>query len=112
MTRGAEAEDRACAFLERKGLEIIERNYRCRFGEIDIVARSGASLVFVEVRARSSETFGGSAQSITTAKRRRLLATARHYLMRQRKHCTCRFDVVLLSGPSAEIEWIRDAFGE
>jgi putative endonuclease len=112
VIRGEEAEARACAFLERKGLEIIERNYRCRFGEIDIVALNGATVVFVEVRARASDAYGGAAGSITPAKRKRLLAAARHYLARQRKHCACRFDVVLLSGPSAEFVWITDAFGE
>jgi putative endonuclease len=114
MTRGpgGDAEARAAAFLEGRGLKIIERNYRCKFGEIDIVARSGTTVVFVEVRARTSERFGGAAESITAAKRKRLLAAARHYLARQGAHCACRFDVVLLSGAAARIEWIANAFGE
>jgi len=112
VTRGAEAENRACAFLERKGLKIIERNYRCRFGEIDIVALSGATVVFVEVRSRTSEAYGGAAGSITPAKRKRLLATARHYLAGHGGHRACRFDVVLMSGASSQIAWIEDAFGE
>ncbi len=76
------------------------------------MAASGATLVFVEVRARKSEAFGGAAGSITVAKRRRLLATARHYLARQREDRACRFDVVLLRGQEREIEWLTDAFGE
>ncbi len=110
--RGESAENLAAAFLERKGLKILARNYRCRFGEIDLVALSGGSLVFVEVRARASEAFGGAAGSITAAKRRRIVAAARHYLARHRVSSACRFDVVLIQGRSQEIEWLADAFGE
>lgn len=112
MTRGAEAEARAAVFLEGQGLEIIERNYRCKVGEIDVIARSGATLVFVEVRSRASDAFGGAAGSITMAKRRKLLSAARHYLTRHRINCACRFDVVLLTGATPRIEWIKNAFGE
>jgi len=110
--RGAAAEELAAVFLEGRGLRIVERNYRCRFGEIDLVARSGAVLVFVVVRARKSEAFGGAAGSITAAKRRRLVAAARHYLAKHRVSRACRFDVVLLRGREQEIEWLSDAFGE
>jgi putative endonuclease len=110
--RGVPAEGLAAAFLEREGLRIVERNYRCRFGEIDLVARSGPVLVFVEVRARSSEAFGGAAGSITGTKRRRLVAAARHYLARHRVDRACRFDVVLVRGREGAIEWLADAFGE
>lgn len=110
--RGAAAEELAAVFLEGQGLRIVERNYRCRFGEIDLVARSGAVLVFIEVRARKSEAFGGAAGSITTAKRRRLVAAARHYLAKHRVSRACRFDVVLFRGREQQIEWLADAFGE
>jgi len=110
--RGEPAERLAAAFLEGQGLRILERNYRCRFGEIDLVAASGASLVFVEVRARQSEAFGGAAGSITAAKRRRLLAAARHYLATRGLNRSCRFDVVLVRGREPRIEWVADAFGE
>lgn len=108
--RGEPAESLAVAFLEREGLKILERNYRCRFGEIDVVAASGDTLVFVEVRARVSEAFGGAAGSITAAKRRRLVAAARHYLARHRADRECRFDVVLVRGREARIEWLPGAF--
>ena len=110
--RGGPAEDLAAAFLERQGLRILERNYRCRFGEIDLVARSGELLVFVEVRARTSEAFGGAASSITATKRRRLVAAARHYLATHRADRACRFDVVLVRGAEQQVEWLTDAFGE
>jgi putative endonuclease len=109
--RGEPAENLAVAFLEREGLRILERNYRCRFGEIDVVAASGATLVFVEVRARASEAFGGAAGSITASKRRRLVAAARHYLARHRADSACRFDVVLVRGREQRIEWVPGAFG-
>lgn len=102
----------AAAFLERKGLQVIERNYRCRLGEIDLVAREGATTVFVEVRQRSSAAFGGAAASITAAKRQRLLRAARHYLSRLQRMPQCRFDAVLIEGDPPRIEWVRDAFGE
>lgn len=110
--RGDPAESLAAEFLERRGLKILARNYRCRFGEIDLVAASGAALVFVEVRARESEAFGGAAASITAAKRRRLVAAARHYLAKHRVNRACRFDVVLIRGREREIEWVANAFGE
>ena len=109
--RGESGESLAAAFLEGRGLRILSRNYRCRFGEIDLVAESGATLVFVEVRARRSDTFGGPAASITAAKRRRLVAAARHYLAAAGERAA-RFDVVLIRGEPPRIEWIADAFGE
>jgi putative endonuclease len=112
VKRGAEAEAMAAAFLERKGLRVIERNYRCRLGEIDLVAREGATTVFVEVRQRASSAFGGAAASITAAKRQRLVRAARHYLSRLRTLPQCRFDALLIEGDPPHIDWIRDAFGE
>jgi putative endonuclease len=109
--RGAPAEDLAASFLTRRGLRVLERNYRCRMGEIDIVAASGDTLVFVEVRARSSEAYGGAAASVTERKRRRIVAAARHYLARHGAERACRFDVVLVRGPERRIEWLTDAFG-
>ncbi|MBI1966210.1 MAG: YraN family protein [Betaproteobacteria bacterium] len=110
--RGEPAESLAAAFLEGRGLRVLARNYRCRFGELDLIAEHRDTLVFVEVRARRSEAFGGAAGSITRAKRRRLLATARHYLARSGLRRPCRFDVVLLRGDGPAIEWIENAFGE
>ena len=112
MTRaGAEAEDLALTYLQGQGLRLKARNYTCRLGEIDLVLLDGATLVFVEVRQRSHRTFGGAAESITARKRDKLIATARHFLARQRSLPPCRFDAVLVDG-EGRIEWIRDAFGE
>ncbi len=110
---GAEAERLAERFLESKGLVLVDRNYRCRMGEIDLVMRDRDTLVFVEVRLRSHPGFGGAAGSITDAKRSRLLRAARHYLARMPDAPACRFDAVLLDGRVQQrIEWVRDAFGE
>ena len=102
----------AAAFLEKKGLRVLERNYRCRLGEIDLIAREGPTTVFVEVRQRASSAFGGAAASITSAKRQRLLRAARHYLSRLRTLPQCRFDALLIEGDPPRIEWVRNAFGE
>jgi putative endonuclease len=110
---GAAAERTAQRFLEARGLSLVQRNYRCRFGEIDLVMREGETLVFVEVRLRTHGGFGGAAASITAAKRARLLRAARHYLAGLQRAPQCRFDAVLLGAPGgAHIEWLRGAFGE
>jgi putative endonuclease len=88
----------------------LARNWRCRHGEIDLVAEEGTTLVFAEVRYRRDERYGGAAESVTTAKQARLVAAARFYLMR-RPDTECRFDVLLLDSLEAgRIKWIRNAF--
>ena len=108
QSAGGEAEDAAARLLERHGLVVLARNYRTRLGEIDIVARDGATLVFVEVRMRSDAQYGGALESITARKRRRIVAAARAYLMRLRREPPCRFDVVSLEGDAPQ--WLRGAF--
>jgi len=105
---GQGAEDEAERLLARHGLEIVARNYRTRMGEIDLVARDGATLVFVEVRGRASGRFGGALESITAAKRRRVVAAARHYLSKLTREPPCRFDVITLE--AGEPAWQRGAF--
>lgn len=110
---GAKAEQLAAAFLQRQGLKLVETNYRCRFGEIDLICHDRNTLVFVEVRLRGNDAYGGAAASITTSKQHKLVLAARHYLQRLRASPACRFDVVLLRGlRDNDIEWIRNAFGE
>ena len=107
---GAAAEAAAAAFLAERGLSLIRANYRCRFGEIDLVLRDGATLVFAEVRLRTRSEFGGAAGSIDARKRARIIAAARHYLA-GKPEVPCRFDAVLLDRLAPpRIEWIRDAF--
>ena len=107
---GARAEELCAELLRRAGLRVLARNWRCRHGEIDLVAEEGRTLVFAEVRYRSSAGYGGAAESVTAAKRARLVAAARLYLMR-RPEADCRFDVLLLDSlESSRIQWIRNAF--
>lgn len=108
LRTGQRAEAIAEAHLVARGLRTLARNYRCRVGEIDLVMRDGSTLVFVEVRARASEAFGGAVASITPAKRRHLVRAARHYLATTGYDVPCRFDVVLLQ--SGQVEWLRAAF--
>lgn len=108
---GDALERRAAALLSAAGLAIVERNWRCPSGELDLVARDGPTLVFVEVRARSGPACGGARASITPAKQARLLRCAQHYLQRIPPPLPpCRFDLVLCE--AGAVEWLRDAFGE
>ncbi len=109
---GARAEELCAELLRRAGLRILARNWRCRHGEIDLIAEEHGTLVFAEVRLRQGAAFGGAAESVTAAKRARILAAARAYLA-GRAETACRFDVLLLDRlEGARVEWIRNAFGE
>ena len=108
---GASAEECACAHLRRHGVQILQRNYRVRGGEIDIVARDADCLVFVEVRMRRKDGHGGAAASVDARKRARLAHAARHFLMRLGDaELRCRFDVIAIDG--ASLRWLRGAFDE
>ena len=108
---GARAEELCAELLRAAGLRLLARNWRCRHGEIDLIAEEDGTVVFAEVRSRSGSSFGGAAESITGAKRDRLLAAARLYLA-GRPEANCRFDVFLVEGEPRQVRWIRDAFGE
>ncbi|MDE1922999.1 MAG: YraN family protein [Gammaproteobacteria bacterium] len=113
--RGVESERLAAAFLEARGLAVLERNFRCRLGELDLVCADRGVLVCVEVRQRSGVEFGGALASITAAKRRRIVRAAAVFLAGSRRwrHSALRFDVIAVQGrPEAahEIIWVRDAF--
>ncbi len=108
---GQSAESRAEAFLKTHGLKLVTRNWRSRFGEIDLIMQDDSTLVFIEVRLRTRSDFGGAAASVTPAKQKKLLATARQYLTTLKMLPPCRFDVIALSGDGAP-EWIRNAFDD
>ena len=107
--KGKKAEDVACSFLQQNGLTLVQRNYRCRFGEIDLLMQDDDILVFVEVRFRSSGNFGGSIESIDASKRRKLIFAANHYLQTTDIDQPARFDVVALM-PDQPPQWICNAF--
>ncbi|MGI9324951.1 MAG: YraN family protein [Pseudomonadales bacterium] len=124
--QGAEAEEVAARYLRRKGLCIVERNFSCRLGEIDIVAaaqsHSQQLLVFAEVRLRNQLDFGSGAESVTHRKQQKLVRAAKYYLLKQGTAAAdgglpmCRFDVISMRHPNYtanakwHIEWIQDAF--
>src|SRR5216683_895510 len=92
---GKTGEDLACQELERRGYAIVARRYRKRGGELDIIARDGATMVFVEVKARDGRAFGEAAEAVTMVKRRRMRQLALDYVARHRLTTSpCRFDVV------------------
>jgi len=103
---GNRGEDDALAHLARHGLQLVERNFRCKPGEIDLIMRDGDSLVFVEVRQRASASHGGAAASITPAKQKRLVRAAQLYLQRYRRLPPCRFDVVAIE--AGQLHWLRN----
>jgi len=113
LRRGAAVEKLALAHLRAGGLQLLRRNYRCAGGEADIVMRDLDELVFVEVRYRNSDAFGGAAHSVDAGKRRRLRLAGESFLQSHPGHKGgCRFDVVAVGGaaPNYQLDWIRDAF--
>jgi putative endonuclease len=108
------AERIAERFLIKRGLTLIARNYRCRFGEIDLVMQEREALVFVEVRLRRTHKgndFGGPAASITPVKQARIIAAAQHYLSGMKQLPPCRFDAVLMNSLAVDdVEWLPNAF--
>lgn len=113
---GEAAEQDAYQYLLSKGLKLITKNYRSKFGEIDIIMQDGQSLVFVEVRYRKNNLFGSGAESITPSKQKKLIRTANYYLQQHPKtsQFATRFDVISMSkktnSNNSEIDWIQNAF--
>lgn len=111
MNDGALAEQWAAQYLQRQGLKPVAQNYRSRFGEIDLIMRDGATLVFVEVRLRRNGDFGGAAASIDAHKQQRLIRTAQQYLSTLVQLPLCRFDAVLMDDAQGRnVQWLRNAF--
>lgn len=114
LTRGRDAEERACRHLEQQGMVLAERNYRSPFGEIDLIMQDRATLVFVEVRYRARGNFGSAAETVDSRKQGRLRATAEHYLQNTPRASkkACRFDIVAITGDSddADFRWLSNVF--
>ena len=108
---GREGEDIACALLAENSLLVLDRNVRYRDGEIDIVARDGATTVFVEVKRRRDAALGAPAEAVTRTKRARVLRAARRWLAAHPSRSgPVRFDVVAIQDDSPDVEWLRGAF--
>lgn len=110
---GRTGEEAALQYLDQQGYRILERNFRCRFGEIDLIARDGQTLVFIEVKTRRSRMFGAPALAVTKEKQRRLIKTSQFYLSQKgAAQPVCRFDVVTvqIEGGEPRVEVIKNAF--
>lgn len=109
-TTGSRYEDRAAAFLKSRGLRLLEKNFYCRKGEIDLILMDGACLVFAEVKYRSGPGFGSPLEAVDSRKQKRIRDTAAYYMFIRRisMDTPCRFDAVGIMGE--EIQWIRNAF--
>lgn len=110
LQQGLAAEQIAATFLQQQGMTLLEKNFGCKYGEIDLIMRDANSLVFVEVRLRRNADFGGAAMSINLSKQRKLARSAEYYLQIH-GNCACRFDVILMRSVDINtVEWIQNAF--
>ena len=107
--KGVKGEDLAIEILKREGYKIIYINYKCPFGEIDIIAKCGDSIAFVEVKRRDSKSFGTSLSAIDEKKKRKIVKSALYYLKTEKKAAKrFRFDVVGIDGE--EVKLVKNAF--
>lgn len=113
---GAFGEDVVCRWMKRRGYKIAERNFSCRLGEVDIIARQGAYIVFVEVKLRKNAEYGEAREFVTPAKQRRVILAAELWLAKNRTDLQPRFDVAEVYAPQGletkrpEVNYIKDAF--
>ena len=111
---GQAAEQAACTYLESQGLNLLEKNYRCCLGEIDLIMTDISTLVFVEVRYRRQLSYGSGAESVTYGKQQKIIKTAQHFLASHQSHTdkACRFDVISVTHTPRNyaFNWIKDAF--
>jgi len=112
--KGNKAEKIALIFLEQHGLQLIENNYFCKAGEIDLIMKDKQEIIFIEVRARKNKNYGGAVESITQPKKDKISKTAQHFLYqnKQFQDYNCRFDALIIESFESKdaIEWIKDAF--
>jgi putative endonuclease len=111
---GQIAEQQACDFLQSQGLHLLEQNYRCYCGEIDLIMQEQKSIVFVEVRSRRRTDYGNAFESVNWSKRKKLIRTATYFLQMKKwlYKVDSRFDIVAIHPVAGKmkLEWIRNAF--
>ena len=109
---GSAIEQDACYYLIQQGLKLIKSNYSCEMGEIDLIMKDQATLVFVEVRYRKYEEYGDALESVTPKKQRKIIRTAQYYLQQNNLYdkIACRFDVITPAATTQKFQWIKDAF--
>lgn len=112
-SKGKRYEREAAEYLKSKGYEIIQLNYKCREGEIDIIAKQGDTVVFAEVKSRSTSSFGSAEEAINLKKQQRIILASQKYIVENDMHCRCRYDAVAIEikgGRASKINHIADAF--
>lgn len=109
LATGENAEQQALETLVAAGLKPVDRNFRCKHGELDLIMKDEMTLVIVEVRFRKSDRFGSALESVTPAKQSRIIAATQFYLSTRKTNAPIRFDVVAISG-NGRIDWIKNAF--
>jgi len=109
VQEGAYYEEVALQYLLAQGLVFVGRNYRCKWGELDLLMRDQSFFVVIEVRYRKNNRYGSAAESITVSKQKKIIAATKHYIMQNNLDQALRFDVVTITGKS-DPEWIKNAF--
>ena len=109
LLRGQQTEEQALQFLLQQGLQLVERNYRCKQGELDLIMQDQATLVIIEVRFRKTNTYGSALESITPRKQAHIIAATQYYIIEQHITTAIRFDVIACSGDGT-LHWIKNAF--
>ncbi len=109
LLRGEQAEQQALDYLQKQGLKLLCRNFRCPHGELDLIMADKQTLVIVEVRFRKNSRYGSALESVTAAKQSRIIAATHVYLAAHHHNGPLRFDVVALSG-DGQLDWIKNAF--
>jgi len=111
--RGQQAESQACDYLRERGLNLVERNFRCKLGELDLIMQDGETLVFVEVKYRGRTDYGHGSEAVDRGKQLKLIRAAQVYLQQHPElmNTPMRFDVVSIDGPRSRVQWLANAFG-
>ncbi len=109
IQKGQHYENLALSYLLDQGLELIARNYRCKWGELDLLMQERGTLIVIEVRYRKNDHYGSAVESVTANKQGRIVAATKHYIMTYKINQPIRFDVLAISG-DIQIDWIKNAF--
>lgn len=109
LAKGSATEEQACQFLISQGLKLVDRNFRCKSGELDLVMLDGKTLVIVEVRYRKNNRYGGAEASVTRQKQAKIIAATHYYLTQHKTGASIRFDVIAITGDNP-VNWIKNAF--